>query len=266
MLGIDIAIVELFLFFSTAYTFRIYNKPLKNIDDISYYWLSFTILTFIWETSFIINYKDIHNYSWYLLKNNENVWKNKYSLSYIIPWDMAKIFYSEYAAYADREYMLLTNDWSRVIESTHAYICGISSIMALSYKLKSNHNKFLIAASISMGSQLMNSILYMSNYLIQINDPYNVNYCTNFFKCGYMLTNRPFMYINLVWTLMPSYVLWKLINRKKRGEIKFNIKRYLSILSSKKTRFNKKIGKYISNFPCDIHEDTIYGNFPYYQQ
>lgn len=264
MLGIDIALVELFLFFSTAYTFRIYNKPLKNIDEISYYWLAFTILTFIWETSFIINYKDVHDYSWYLLKNNEKVWINKYSLSYIIPWDMAKIFYSQYAAYADREYMLLTNDWSRVIESTHAYICGISSIMAISYKLQSNDNNFLIAASLGMGSQLMNSILYISNYLIQIHDPYNVNYCTSFFKCGFMLTNRPFMYINLAWTIMPSYVLWKLINRKKRGQIKFNIRRYISILSAKKSRFNKNMRKYITDFQSEFDEDSIYGVSLYY--
>lgn len=266
MLGIEVAMIELFLFFGAAYSCRENYKPLKNIDTISYYWLAFTILTFIWETSYIIHYDQVHDYSMYLIRNNETVWKNNYKSSAIIPWNLAKIFYAEYAAYADREYMLLADDWSRVIEGTHAYICGIFSIMALSYKIDSDHKNYLISASVSMGSQAMNSILYMSNYIIKTSNPHNINYCRPTFKCGNYLSTRPFMYINIFWTAMPMYVLWKLINRKNRGSIKFNIRRYISMWSNNSK--NKKIKKEMSNLIEKIPSGfgALCTRIPYYQQ
>ena len=39
-----------------------------------------------------------------------------------------------------------------------------------------NMKNFYITMSISMGTQLMNSILYIAEYLIQINTVTNVNY------------------------------------------------------------------------------------------
>ena len=72
---------------------------------------------------------------------------------------------------------------------------------------------FYITMSISMGTQLMNSILYMGEYLIQLHSENNVNYKNNF-PCGKYLQKRPFMYINLFWSLMPSYVLIYYINNK----------------------------------------------------
>ena len=89
--------------------------------------------------------------------NKNHVWTNKYPISSIIPWNLAKIFYAEYGAYADREYMLIGSDWSRTIEGSHAYLCGILAFMAIIFKIKNKNKEFLITASVSMGTQLMNS-------------------------------------------------------------------------------------------------------------
>ena len=61
--------------------------------------------------------------------------------------------------------------------------------------------------SVAMGSQLMNSILYIGEYLIQINDIHSVNYNTYSFPTGFALSKRPFMYINIFWTIMPAYII-----------------------------------------------------------
>ena len=44
--------------------------------------------------------------------------------------------------------------------------------------------------SVSMGTQAMNSILYMFNYFNQINDPESVNYNSYRFPCGFALTKK----------------------------------------------------------------------------
>ena len=50
---------------------------------------------------------------------------------------------------------------------------------------------------------MMNSILYMSMYSIQMQDPNSVNYVADKFpKKG-----RTFMLINIFWTLMPMLLL-----------------------------------------------------------
>ena len=61
--------------------------------------------------------------------------------------------------------------------------------------------------SVAMGTQLMNSILYLSQYMIQTKDPNSINYDTDNFPCGFLMLGRPFMWINLFWSLMPSLVI-----------------------------------------------------------
>ena len=65
--------------------------------------------------------------------------------------------------------------------------------------------------SVAMGTQLMNSILYMGQYLIQTGDMSSPNYNTPEFPCGKVLIKRPFMYINLFWTAMPIYAIVRLL-------------------------------------------------------
>ena len=79
----------------------------------------------------ISNYDNVSNYSNTLIRHKEHVWTNKYSILYILPWRLSEIFYAEYGAYADREYMLLHNDWSRIIEGTHAIFCGFFGVLSL---------------------------------------------------------------------------------------------------------------------------------------
>ena len=125
--------------------------------------------------SFISNYKKVNKGSQQLINNKQNVWTNKYNLWYILPWNLAKIFYAEYGAYADREYMTIKDYWSRVIEGTHALFCGFFSLLSIYFLIQQNETKYTLCMAVGMGSQLMNSILYMSEYFIQTKNKDNDN-------------------------------------------------------------------------------------------
>ena len=65
-----------------------------------------TIITFVWEFSYIVNYDEISLYAKYLTNSKTHVWKNKYNLSYVLPWEMASIFYAEYRSFSDKTFLL----------------------------------------------------------------------------------------------------------------------------------------------------------------
>jgi hypothetical protein len=216
--GISLAIIEVSLIILIAYYFKNYKiiiKKLyrdiivyKKINAFTYYWFVFTIFTgFVWEISFVAQYRDVNTYSGYLIKNNQTVWSNQYSLDYLLPWKFAKIFYGDYGAFADREYMVNTDDWSRIIESTHAMMCATFALLAFVFEYFDKYNDMLVCIGVSMGAQLMNSVLYIAEYVIQMNNPNNVNYPTEEFPAGTLLVYRPFMWVNVFWTVFPLYIL-----------------------------------------------------------
>lgn len=206
MKGIFLALLEISTFFIFSYGLKINFKQLINLNKILYYWTTFTILTGFWEFFFVYNYQEVISISENLLLKNNHVWNNNYNLTYILPNNFSKIFYAEYGAYADREYMSI-DDWSRVIESTHAIFCGFFSFMAIIFTISNNNKEYLICISVAMGSQLMNSILYLYNYFYQTKQINSVNYNSTDFPTGNYLSKRPFMYINILWTIMPLYII-----------------------------------------------------------
>ena len=145
------------------------------------------------------------------LSKKKHVWSNKYSVSTLIPSRLAIQFYSEYAAYADREYYNLRDFWSILVEGSHGIQCGLFSFLSVFFYITKNYHESLMLTTFSMASQFMNSLLYMGEYFIQINDEYSVNYDTSKFPCGRFLLKRPFMWINFFWLAMPTYVLGKLL-------------------------------------------------------
>ena len=210
--GITLAAIEVVMIIGAAACFRNYNKIVMkathNLNAFTYYWFVFTMFTgFMWESAFVAQYRDVNEYSEHLIKNNQTVWFNKYSLDYLLPWKFSKIFYGDYGAYADREYMVSTNDWSRVIESTHAIMCALFALLAFVMGYFKLENRMSICIGASMGTQLMNSILYMAAYVVQMGDPDNVNYPTKTFPAGTLLVHRPFMWVNVFWTVIPLYIL-----------------------------------------------------------
>ena len=206
--GIVLGIFEIIFIFLGGYIPRHFSTNLKQINCITYYWFVITIVTgVLWETSYLVNYVGVGNYSHYLIAHNQTVWTNSYDFSYVLPNKFAYIFYSTYAAWADREYMSTTDDWSRVVESSHAFFCGLFAAFAVYNKWRGNRLEYLITMSISMGSQVMNSLLYMVEYFIQMQDPHNVNYNNATFPAGTMLSKRAFMWINVFWLLIPTYTL-----------------------------------------------------------
>lgn len=201
------AFLELGIFYVISK--KIKNKNFMDMDsNISYYWLCFTILTGIWELFYILNYKKVINMSNNLLKYNKHVWFKKYKINMILPWKLSHIFYSEYGAYADREYMTNKEYWSRIIEGSHLTLCGYMSFFTLYYYYYKNYNNYYLYLGIAMGTQLMNSILYMSEYMIQTKTRNSINYNTKTFPVGRYLDKRPFMWINIFWTVMPAYILY----------------------------------------------------------
>jgi len=208
--GVMIAISEILLF-GIGSSMALNTLPVTDIDLVSYYWVTFTILTAIWEISFICKYPTVCETARLLILNKRRVWTNRYSLTYILPHKLAIIFYAQYGAYADREYMCVTDRWSRLIESTHAIYCGLFSLIAMILNVTNDIDHSEIALAVSMGSQLMNSVLYMGQYVYQIYDISNPNYNCPDFPCGKVLSKRPFMYINILWTAMPTYVIIRLL-------------------------------------------------------
>lgn len=206
--GICIGAIEIGLYFLVGYLIRHkWYTQLKHVNVITYYWLLMTVLTFIWEVAFISQYNSVHDYAEELVTNNSHVWTSNYTLSYVNPWKLSKIFYAEYGAHADREYIQLHNYWSRLIEGTHAGLCGLFSLLALIFKTHKKRELFVISTTVAMSTQLMNSILYMGQYFYQVFDQHNVNFPSSDFPFGPFMLDRGFMYVNVFWTLMPIYVI-----------------------------------------------------------
>ena len=205
------AIIEIALFFFGFTMIKEYFNPIDKMNPIIAYWLGFTILTGFWELIYITNRKKVNNMSQELIDNKEYAWTNKYSISMILPWNLSKIFYAEYGAWADREYMTSKDNWSSVIEGSHCFLCGLLSLNSFYSIVINKMPNFYMAFGAAMGSQLMNSILYMAEYFIQVKTPSNINYNTDNFPCGNALLKRPFMYVNIFWTLMPAYAICKYI-------------------------------------------------------
>ena len=205
--GIGIGVIEIAIYLWVGFMLRDGFRSLKKINIISYFWLLMTVLTGIWEFAFITQYKEVHNYAETLVQNDTHVWGTRYDLSYVNPWKLSRIFYAEYGAHADREYIALDNHWSRVIEGSHAVLCGLFAMLALYFKSHRKNKLFVISATVAMSTQLMNSILYMAQYFYQMRDPNNVNYPSAGFPAGFALWERAFMYVNVFWTLMPLYVI-----------------------------------------------------------
>ena len=206
--GYSLAIIELFLFYKSAAFLKKSIINLKYIEPILYYWVTFTILTGIWEIFYVFHRLKVNKTATKLLHQKRHVWTNNYNLKFLLPWNFSRYFYAEYGAYADREYITSKDIWSLVIESSHAFFCGLNCLLGL---IAINLNDFyygVVFISIAMAFQLMNSILYMSQYLIQVHNKNSINYNRKAFPSGYLLLSRPFMYVNILWTVMPMYVLY----------------------------------------------------------
>ena len=203
------AFLEVVLFMFTFSHIVRFNEQLQKVDPFVSYWLGFTVLTGFWEIVYLSNRKEIDLYACYLIENKQTVWKNKYGLSMVLPWNLSKLFYADYGAWADREYKTTKDEWSSTIEGSHCLICGCFSLLALWSIISCNYMNFGITLGIAMGSQFMNSLVYMSEYCIQTHLKKSVNYNSPGFPTGTLLINRPFIYINYFWLLFPAYAIYK---------------------------------------------------------
>ena len=87
--GIILGTIEMSLFGLISYGCKDFLPNLQNMDNVMYYWFCLTILTGIWEISFIMNYEDCLNNSRNLIMKKEHVWFNKYTLDNLLPWKLS---------------------------------------------------------------------------------------------------------------------------------------------------------------------------------
>ena len=202
------ALLEVLLFGVVTYS----TSSWFAMPALQYYWYCFTVLTAFWEFIYVTEYGAIVNYAKGLLQRHEHVWTMTFPLAMVLPQNMARLFYAEYGAYADREYMTKVeyrhlDYWSRLVESSHALLCGWFAGVALLLSYLGYYDHSTQVAMFGMGCQLMNSILYMGQYFLQCNIPGGVNNNTVEFPLGRWMSKRPFMWVNIFWSLMPVMCL-----------------------------------------------------------
>ena len=229
--GIVIATIEILLWFLVSLIIRRGSKTLMSMNGFTYYWITFIILTGFWEIIYILDGNLVTQMSNDLLDNHQHVWYNSYNLSYILPWQFSTIFYAEYGAYADREYMNLKDGWSHVIEGSHMFLVSLFLIVAMAcariHGLKSDHYTYTLGGA--MFAQFMNSFLYVSEYEIQTRNHHSINYNTPDFPLGTAWSKRPFMYVNFLWMILPVFVSYMHL---RRPDTEFNASYYASAMSS----------------------------------
>ena len=208
MNGFAIGGLEILFFMLISGSLKFFFNSLRSINSVCYYWLCMTVLTGFWEATYLTNYNEVVTMAVGLIKNDTHVWTNEYDFSYVLPWKLAKIFYAEYGAWADREYMSVVDPWSHTIEGTHMLFCAVFAFFGLLAGFEKKTLKSVIAVAMAMAFQLMNSVLYMIEYGIQTQDTTSVNYNTSDFPLGVVMLDRPFMYVNVFWLIMPTFVIF----------------------------------------------------------
>ena len=208
------AAIEMILFASVAYLLRV--GPLKGLAGVHYYWFCFTILTAYWEIVFVHWYNYVALYAHALKEANQSVWTTYYPITMIAPNHLSCIFYADYGAWGDREYMNIsihgrTDYWSRLIESTHMIFCGFVCLASLLATYRGYGFAGTVLGCAAMGAQCMNSVMYLAEYLLQCNDPKSVNANNATWPTGSWMLGRPFMWVNFFWTVMPIFIIYRWI-------------------------------------------------------
>lgn len=201
--------MELALFAFLATYIKVFIISLHDMDGVMYYWFCFNILTALWEYVYVIYYEQIASYADNLVEQNKSVWTEPFPLIFVSPNLLSIIFYAEYGAHADREYMSERKGdyWSRLIESSHAFCCGAFSLASLALYVYGDQTKSYYAGMAGMGCQFMNSVLYMGQYILQCRNPWSPNFNSVDFPLGKWMSKRLFMWINIFWTIMPSIII-----------------------------------------------------------
>lgn len=198
-----------------------------------------------------VKFDNVVAYSTYLRESGTHVWLTVYGWQVILPWNTAEVFYGEYGAWADREYSSVKhveNAWARVVEGSHGLTAGGFSILAIVAAAFQKYAYADVATGVAMAMQFMNAFLYTINYLLDLKDPRpNLNTPTvrgggrrsltarpqcsphppshenccahggaptmlqDEFPIGILSIKRPFMYVNIPWVVMPTYVIIRLL-------------------------------------------------------
>ncbi len=210
--GFELCIIELII------AMVIFNNIYSIINFIDlpkfvFYWIAFSILVCIYEIAYLYNFKNITRNAKALIKTKNSIWFEKYDISKLLPWKFAKLFYTDYIANSDREYINNNTKYGKIIESTHLFICGGLYLLALIMNIYGNINKFKTLLFMSFGAQIMNIIMYTLFLYFQIHNKFSSNYASKRFPIGRYYEKRPFTYINIIYIIMIiSIIIYYIIN------------------------------------------------------
>ena len=84
--GIQIGLIEIIIFILIGFGIKITTKEYKSIDLFTFYWTLMTILTLIWEVSFILDYRNTNILSTQLIKSNDKERKQSDGIFEKILW------------------------------------------------------------------------------------------------------------------------------------------------------------------------------------
>lgn len=212
--GWQLALMEVSLFGLVAYGCRSMSSHLSEMNALMYYWFCFTTLTGYWESVFISNYNDIAKYAAALVETKKSVWTSWFPITYVCPSYFSKIFYAEYGANADREYMSRRKGdfWARIVESSHALFCATFTTAALATLLVTGDMATANSIGlVAMAGQFMNSFLYMGQYCVACQNNSSPNFSCPDFPLGRWMCHRAFMWINILWLLCPAMICAQVI-------------------------------------------------------
>jgi hypothetical protein len=154
------------LYIGICWLLRIFVLPgLALIEPISFTWLAWQILTFVWEAVFAtFGFPTTSAYAQYLIEAKKHVWSERYGLAVILPWNTAMVYFSEYGAWADRKYGSpneLINLNSRFnFELTHGIVAGGFSLLSLIFEALYMPALAGVMIPIAMSGQVMNNVIY----------------------------------------------------------------------------------------------------------
>ena len=77
--GLVIALVQIFILFGGSYLLRNKFPQLKQIETLTYYWLTMTVLTMLWEICFVVDYNNTTLYALELLAEKTHIYTQEFA-------------------------------------------------------------------------------------------------------------------------------------------------------------------------------------------
>ena len=224
-----------------------HNMNQSTYNIILYNWLGINSMINICKCVCYYKKETIYNGTLYLVNKSISIWTTSYPFYMVLPWNFIILMFINYSSYVDREYINIIDTWDKIITGKYYYIYiygilyGIYNCIdhlfiffalagqiintSLFFNITRKYNVLILLYIIAtlyqdimynyiiyfiMSSQILETLLYLKNYYYQTSLSSSLNMNSIDFKCGKLFINRPFIYFNLMWIVVPLYILYNL--------------------------------------------------------